>query len=426
LLVVANIITTALAAWAGVSLYAPFQEWFDHRFLGMPVPPVHLLPWYSARLAESLDIERIADLLRSQVFPDLLVRQAALVRLLGDPNQPQTCRVVPLLQLQVSDRQLPLQANLPGLLEAAGTVSSPDLSQTNHELSWVRLVLSLAVDGKPIGLCLLGRRDPDDQFAPNEIQLIQALMDQTALALVHIDLASRLRSLVQADIQRQEAERRDLARELHDDLLGKMAVLAQESDWLEQESSIVSTERALLAYQEAVQEIRRLISNLRSAVLAYGLQLALEDLAEELQDNSLNRPQPAQVLLELSGDHSRYPEQVELHLFRIVQQACTNSLQHANPQTVLIQGDFQPGSIQLKICDDGSGFQTQHTLDLAQLLVNNQFGIVGMFERAMLIRAELTIDSDPGQGTQVNVSWRETAAGEESRNGKSHENNRTD
>jgi signal transduction histidine kinase len=348
------------------------------------------------------------------------------VVLLGDPNQPQTCRVVPLLQLQVSDRQLPLQANLPGLLEAAGTVSSPDLSQTNHELSWVRLVLSLAVDGKPIGLCLLGRRDPDDQFAPNEIQLIQALMDQTALALVHIDLASRLRSLVQADIQRQEAERRDLARELHDDLLGKMAVLAQESDWLEQESSIVSTERALLAYQEAVQEIRRLISNLRSAVLAYGLQLALEDLAEELQDNSLNRPQPAQVLLELSGDHSRYPEQVELHLFRIVQQACTNSLQHANPQTVLIQGDFQPGSIQLKICDDGSGFQTQHTLDLAQLLVNNQFGIVGMFERAMLIRAELTIDSVPGQGTQVNVSWRETAAGEESRNGKSHENNRTD
>lgn len=404
LLLVVSVAATALAAWAGVSWYASFQSWFERRFLGMPLPPAHLLPWYSARLAESLDTDRLAELLRTQVFPILLIRQAALVRLQSDPDRPGFGEITPLLQMQVNPQMLPTSSDLPGLLHAAGQVM-PGVKERQQieRLAWARLALTLAVDGKPIGLCLLGRRDPDDAYAPAEIQLLQALMDQTALALVHIDLASRLRSILQADILRQEAERMALARELHDDLLGKMAILAQSGDWMGEDS------RSLQAYQEAVQEIRRVITNLRSGALTYGLQLALEDFVEEIQASPLTRTHPVQLGLELSGDHQRYPEEVELHLFRIVQQACINALQHARPQTIQISGDFQPGTIHLKIRDDGVGFETQHSPELAQLLMQKQYGILGMMERALLIQAELSIDTAPGQGTVINVAWGQAA-----------------
>jgi signal transduction histidine kinase len=408
-LAIIGVITTILAAWAGVAWYPKFEAWFEKRFLGMPVPPARLLPWYSARLAESLDVDRLVELLQAQIFPVLLVRQAALVRWQGNPDQPETCKITSILNLQVSEPQLPLPEDLPYLLHAAGKVIPENLKgQTVKRIAWVRLAINLAIEGKTIGLCLLGRRDPDDAYAPSEIQLLQALMDQTALALVHIDLARRLRDFLQADIQRQEAERSQLARELHDELLSKMAVIAQDGAWLGEDSAPGSQGRSLQAYQEAVQEIRGLISNLRSGVLSYGLDLALEDLCEEIQENPLNRPQPAQVMLDLSGNHYRYPEEVELHLFRIAQQACLNALQHARARTIQISGDFQPTRILLKISDDGAGFQTRNRPDLAQLLVQKQFGIVGMVERALLIQADLTLDSAPGKGTVICVAWQES------------------
>ncbi len=246
LLSIIGVIITVLSAWAGVSWYPGFESWFERRFLGMPVLPARLLPWYSARLAESLDTARLAELLQTQVFPDLLVRQAALVRWQGDLDQPQTCTLTPIIQLQVSPRQLPFSSDLPALLSIAGRFISPNPDgEATGRLAWVRLAISLSVEGKSIGMCLLGRRDPDDEYAPTEIQLLQALMDQTALALVHIDLATRLRDFLQADIQRQEAERSQLARELHDSLLGKMAVLAQEGAWIDENVASVSWERGI-------------------------------------------------------------------------------------------------------------------------------------------------------------------------------------
>jgi signal transduction histidine kinase len=408
-LAVIGTIILILATSAGVTRYSRFEAWFEHRFLGIPVPPAGLLPWYSARLAESLDISRLAELLTTQVFPDLLVRQAVLLRWQGDPNQPQSCLITPIVQVQVSSRQMPLASDLPALLAIAGNVvpSGKQGGETGR-LAWVRLAVSLAVDGKPLGICLFGWRDPDDSYAPSEIQLFQALMDQTALALVHIDLATRLRDFLQTDILRQEAERGLLARELHDDLLNKMAVFALEAPRLEAGADPESWDRLWRAYQEAVAEIRGMISNLRSGTLNYGLGLALEDLVEEIQENPLYRDQPAQVMLDLSGDDYRYPEAVELHLFRITQQACLNALQHSRADNIQIRGDFQPERIELNIRDDGVGFQIGRQPDLAELLAQKRFGIVGIVERAMLIRAYLTIDSTPGLGTQICVTWQQS------------------
>jgi signal transduction histidine kinase len=261
----------------------------------------------------------------------------------------------------------------------------------------VRLVLSLKVDGHFMGLCLLGRRDPDDEYSASEIPTLQALMDQTALALINVEQSERLQMVSQINIERQETERRLLALELHDDVLHQMAILRMNV------SKTQATSSFLTAYQTAVQHIREIISGLYPDMLSYGLPAALEDLADSLSTQVEGR---MSIQIDLKGPESRYPPNVELHLYRIVQQACQNAIQHAQARLLRIQGRLEPDEAWLEVQDDGQGFETAGPLNLTWLLANRHFGLAGIFERAAFVGANVEIRSQPGQGTQVNVTWR--------------------
>jgi signal transduction histidine kinase len=271
---------------------------------------------------------------------------------------------------------------------------------------WVRLVLPLKIEARHLAICLLGRKDPDDLYSADEIVLLQALMDQTALALVHLEHAERLRLLFQMDIQRQEDERSRLARELHDELLGQMALIIQNVSTHQDQQAF------LQVYQPAVQEIRSIIADLRPAMLNYGLKAALEELVENPADLRIDGNAPINTSCILEGGLTRYPEYVELHLYRIVQQAWRNAIQHAKPASMMLHGRLDDQCVALEVIDDGTGFDTPHTPDLGVLLTRQQYGLVGMVERAALIQAELMIDSAPGQGTRVKVSWKGMTPGQ--------------
>jgi two-component system sensor histidine kinase DegS len=112
------------------------------------------------------------------------------------------------------------------------------------------------------------------------------------------------------------------------------------------------------------------------------------------------------ILLEIPTSDSRYPPDVELHLFRIVQQACQNALKHSQAQCIYLRGELDHGRVELVVEDDGVGFMAGEHLDLARLLANKHFGLAGMHERAALIGAKMQIDSTPGKGTRVRVIWK--------------------
>jgi two-component system sensor histidine kinase DegS len=101
----------------------------------------------------------------------------------------------------------------------------------------------------------------------------------------------------------------------------------------------------------------------------------------------------------------RYPPEVELHLFRIVQQACQNAIQHAEAGLICIHGQFEPDKVELLVGDDGKGFTMGEDSRLSWLLANHHYGLATMHERAALIGACIQISSSPGQGTQIRVVW---------------------
>jgi two-component system sensor histidine kinase DegS len=260
----------------------------------------------------------------------------------------------------------------------------------------VRLALALQVEGKLIGVWLLGRHDPDDIYSPAEITTLQTLARQTALALANIEQATQLQALYQGSIERQEQERMKMAHFLHDAILNQAAVLYTSLD------ARTLTPQVENAYETLKEQIHQMVSNLRPPSLDFGLGAALEELAEELDQRAQTK---FELHLNVQAAEVHYPPHIENHIFRIVQQACENALRHASAHLIQISGILAPNHVELTVEDDGVGFAVGKPLDMASLLANKHFGLVHMMERAEHISAELALESAPGEGTRVHLTW---------------------
>jgi len=390
----ANIIDLALILMAALVFgfgFPRFRRFFDHRILGIPLEPAYLLETCSDRIVTSLDIPGLIRLLKDEVLPSLLVRQSALIHVEDE---------VPIKTIytqNVAESKLPRGADIPTVMEDANRIILPTATDEDEDthLDWIRVVLPLHVEGKMIGLWLLGRRDPDDFYAPTEISVLRSIANQTAIALMNITQAEHLHTLYQADIERHEQEHARLALELHDEVLNQFAGLSMRVD-----------EKTALDFKEEFQAVstslRQMIQGLRPAMLNYGLVPALEDLVSDL---SLRIENDMSIQADMSCSGSRYDAKVEAHLYRIVQQACENALRHAQASSIQVRGRCDPDGVHLNITDDGIGFSNPDQLDFNTLLSEKHFGLANMFERAVLIGAELRIESSTGRGTQISITW---------------------
>jgi signal transduction histidine kinase len=297
------------AAWLAVRTYGAFRRWVERAVLGMPVAPTQLLEAYSTRITTSLTLPRLLHLLTEEMLPSLLVRQSALVRCTEG-------QVTVLYHVGVTVNDLPGAKDLPALVTQAGRFRPPE--PVPVVCPWARLILPLELDGRTLGYWLLGRRDPDDFYAPSEITTLRALANQTAIALTNIVQAESLQALHRANIERHEAERAHLARELHDDVLNQLAALAMRFD--------VSgpTPELTADYQALTQHIRRIISHLRPALLDQGLGAALEELADDLLTAPPSRRSPAR-----SSYTDHYPQAVK----STFSASCSRRLRSADTRT---------------------------------------------------------------------------------------------
>jgi len=373
--------------------YNPFRRFIEYHVLGMPLPPTHLLQAYTDRITTALETERVVELLRDEILPSLLVRQSALLGF--DPNH----RPTVIYAQGVTEEQVPTSEALASLMSQALQYRLP-LSNEEVPLDWVRLVVPLEFGESPIGVWLLGRRDPDDYYAQSEIGVLASLANATAIALTNVSQAENLRALYQADISRYEAERETLARNLHDEVLNQLGSLYLGLEGLSLPPSFHES------HQQLSDDLRKLVYGLRPPLLNYGLTTALEGLIDDLNER---RSRQTELLNDLPSSSARFEPDVELHIFRIVQQACENALRHADAQTIHLHGHVAPDHIDLTVEDDGIGFSLAQPPDLASLLAQGHFGIASIFERAALIHARLQIESHPGGGTRLHVHWRSPA-----------------
>jgi signal transduction histidine kinase len=372
-----------------LAFFGPFQRWFDLRVLAIPHPPANLLELFTERITTSLDQASLVAVLRNEILPTLLVRQSALI-LMREGSAPGI-----LFTQEVAPSQVPTAEDVPALIAASSVYRLPG-EEAAIRRAWVRAALPLRLDDNLLGLWLLGRRDPDDFYASQEMPLLSALASQIAVALHNILQADRLRQMYQSHVDMRETERSHLARELHDEVLNQLAVLSMNLDDRE------PSPRFRASYAGIVKSLREMIHQLRPAMLTYGLRAALAEMIDEFAA----RPGEVPVItLDIPESPARYSEQVEQHAFRILQQSLENALQHARAKRISIHGRLEPTWLEVFVEDDGVGFASQEAHDLSGLVSNRHFGLAGMHERAALVGAQVSIHSAPGRGTRVHLTW---------------------
>jgi signal transduction histidine kinase len=363
-----------------------FQQLVDRFVLNVKLRPDKLLMVYSDRIATSLDPKSLASLLRDELIPSLLVRQSVLLRT-------DSAVVKPFTVIGLEDSQIPKAPEIPELENRVGKLLFPS-DDDPLSSSWVRLVLPLKVGGKPIGFWLFGRRDPDDYYSQSEINLLEIIANQTAITLTNIDQARQLHTFYQSNIDWHEEERKALARELHDDVLGQMAELSMQT-------SLINSPEFYESFSRVTTSIRGMITTLRPAMLDYGIWTALDEFLDGISDQVQDG---TEINLDIPKSSLRYDPRAEEHLYRITQQACENALRHARASNIRVSGRLAPSHVNLVIEDDGIGFKFEQ-MDFSTLLATKHFGWAGMFERADLIGADLRIDSKLGSGTRVTANW---------------------
>lgn len=211
-----------------------------------------------------------------------------------------------------------------------------------------------------------------------------------------------LRSLVQLITQAQEEERRRIAQELHDDTLQGVTLLLQGLDRLLEQNAVPPDLRPRLERQRELtvnmaDSLRRFSRDLRPSMLDdLGLVPALQWLIEDMQART-----GLEHSFEVQGEPRRLDSTVEVTLFRVVQEAIRNVEKHAHATGVKVMLVFESEGVCARIEDDGRGFVPPRDLHLA--VAQGKLGLVGLYERASRLDGTLSITSEPGKGTVVEV-----------------------
>ena len=216
------------------------------------------------------------------------------------------------------------------------------------------------------------------------------------------DSESQLRRLAASLNSAREAERADVARELHDELGQTLTGLKLEMtrtvrDLMRRglEPQMIDRMQSMVGSIEvATETVRRLASTLRPPALDHlGLGAAIELEAAAIARRTGVRCRIAGSV----GDDALTSEQ-STAVFRIVQEALTNVVRHANASAVKISMRQTTRSTSLTIADNGRGINQKEVADPVSI------GLLGMRERAQLIGAKLSISGRPGKGTAVVVT----------------------
>lgn len=227
-------------------------------------------------------------------------------------------------------------------------------------------------------------------------QQVEARSSDLSRALAELkDKEQNLRELSTRAVSMQEAERRAIARELHDSAGQSLTAIRIHLQLMEGLSTGKANElaaRTTTMVDHTLEEIRRAVNTLGPAVLddvglAEAIERACLDLAERLE---------VEVDCDVELPDDGLPPAIETSCYRVVQEALTNITRHAQPSRVEVRLQVQGGQATVRVIDDGRGFEPQ-----AAIRAGRSRGLVGMRERAELLGGELTIDSAPGQGTTV-------------------------
>ena len=241
-------------------------------------------------------------------------------------------------------------------------------------------------------------------FYPDDVNLDE----QTALMLVtlgqHIGQAIIKARQTETEIQKRiQHERNMLANELHDSLAQTLASVRLQTRVLDQSiqplgdyAVINSIEKIEHGLDEAYTELRQIIAYCRGPVEHQGLQPAIEAIVAKFREET-----GIHILLQCEHPLPDIPTSMEINAYRIVQEALNNIKKHSQAKIVRVLLSYDNGQYLIMIENDGKGFN-QYAIESK---AGRHLGLTIMKERASHLGGELKIESEPDEGTRVELRF---------------------
>jgi len=249
------------------------------------------------------------------------------------------------------------------------------------------------------GLDLFARHKQGTQF-PVEISLapIESERGTSVISIVRdIRERTRLRAFGRQALRAMEAERKRVALELHDETIQTLVALLIRLKVAQRNPSDAGSPEFLDELRREIAEVaegvRRMAGALRPPELdALGVGAAIESHARVLSENTR-----LPILVDVDSGEQVLSPDVQLALYRIVQEALSNTVRHAEARQATVRLQQVEGSIVVEVVDDGAGF------DVLEVMASDQrgLGLFGILERAAYAGGRAEFDSRPGEGTRV-------------------------
>ncbi|HLR64690.1 MAG TPA: histidine kinase [Pseudogracilibacillus sp.] len=200
-------------------------------------------------------------------------------------------------------------------------------------------------------------------------------------------------------IEAQENEKKRIAREIHDGPAQLIVHLLMRQQYIEQVCKKGTMEEAQkefkglrLHIEETLEEVRKIIFDLRPMTLDdYGLLPTLKYHIEQVQlRTNLN------IDFHVSGFEERLQSNVEIAIFRMIQEALQNIDKHAKAMNAVVRLEQLNEKINIQIKDDGQGFNMK-------TISKNSYGLAGIKERVDLLEGKMAVQTEEGQGTEIDI-----------------------
>jgi PAS domain S-box-containing protein len=223
---------------------------------------------------------------------------------------------------------------------------------------------------------------------------IGSCVDVTEHKLAEDVLANMTRKLVEA----QEQERARIARELHDDISQRLAMLAIEIDQVQEHAETASEVRDRVhelsnRTKDISSDVQALSHELHSSKLEYlGIVGGMKSWCSEFGEK-----QGMEIEFKSSGLPNSLPPEISICLFRVLQEALHNAAKHSGVERVDVQLREEACEIHLIVSDLGKGF------DVASAMRDRGLGVTSMQERVRLVGGTIVVDSKPLGGTTIHV-----------------------
>lgn len=293
------------------------------------------------------------------------------------------------------------------LLRSAVHKTQPNDHPLFNNVSWIELLLPVAVRNEQIGFLAMSRPAPDGYYNAKQISFLARVTDIIAVGSTAISLYESTRILARRLSQARHIERRKIAAQIHDrplqdigDAAEKISVIADDVCDIPPDQTSKRLKMQVAQLDHVSDELRQIMTDLFPPSIELGLTMVIREITREFREKH-----DLDIELQMQVPESAYfPTEISTAVYQVMTEALNNVVKHAHSTDVCVALRQLDSTLLLTVMDQGEGCNLPADFSSdTEFLRRRHFGIVLMMEAAQEVQGTLSVKTNVPKGTIVSL-----------------------